>query len=337
MITMEKLYSGNSRYMATVERYGREDIADQVNNHMILAEIPTIGNRHIIITEKFLICSDLFVLSFDDIELFDMMRLLRYGQQSIIACDNKGECYSARLYITEDKVRKITSLVSSRSSSIMIGCTPEHQLEYKRRHSEEFTAIARERMTGNTLYRYDMKYLTSDTFIWFIIAMAVCGSLMLLRVFTEAETALQAGSMIFVATFFFAMAGMGIRRCIIIARGYKAFCRANEDDLLDQINNRVVYTPNTMRRRAVFVTEKYLFFVGKCVIRREDVLWFHSYTYKSKRCFHAGDKDGKQYEVSVAAENHDWENEEVLIGTLLPNAIVGDSDDIRSYYKTHTR
>ena len=337
MITMEKLFSGNFRYMATVERYGREDIADQVNNHMIAAEIPTVGNKHIIITEKFFICSDLFVLSFDDIELLDIMSLLHYGQQAIIACDNKGECYSARIFISEDKVRKIISSVSARSSSIMIGCTPEHQLEYKRRHNEEFTAIARERMAGNKLYRYDMKYLTADTFIWFIIAMTICGSLMLLRLFTEAETALQVGGMIFVAAFFFAMAGMGIRRSIIIARGYKAFCRANEDDLLDQINNRVVYTPNTMRRRAVFVTEKYLFLVGKCVIRREEVLWFYSYTYKSKRCFHVGDKEGKEYSVSVAAENHDWENEDVLIGSLLPNAIVGSTDDIRSYYKTHTR
>ena len=47
--------------------------------------------------------------------------------------------------------------------------------------------------------------------------------------------------------------------------------------------------------------------------------------------FQATDKNGETRSTSVVAENRDWDFDELVIGSLLPNAVVGDTTENREY------
>lgn len=335
MENIDKYLSGDARYQKCIDRYGRDEIIDQIRHYVLQSEVTYTGSRSVFITEKFLICSGVFVIAFEDLEYFDLSVKGAYRRICITAGDNRGELYSSTARVPQDAIGKITAAVVSRAPSVLSGNTPADQLEYKRRHNDAFPMIARECIKGIRLPSYDKRFLLHIRNTWVIVFMAICFIGSVIRIFVDGEKPSQVFAAVFVSLFFGFMTGMAIVARIKKEKGYKAFCRKNTDELLDQLNNRLLYTPNTNYRRAVFVTEKYLFFIGSCVIRREDVLWFYSYTHKNNRSFTVWDKDGHAYSASAPTEQRNWETDEVLIGSLLPNAVTGNTDDNRKYCESH--
>ena len=337
MMNVEKYLSGDQRFTDCVNRYGKEEIIDQIENHLRLSETTNVGSRSVFLTEKFIILSGVFVISLEDLELFDISVRGLYRRVCMTAGDKRGEIYSGVVWLSAEQIGKIVSAVSAEVPSLLSGIKPADQLEYKRRHTDDLPDVARVNMRNIKLRQYDYRYLEHIRNTWFIILMAFITIGMVVRIFTDAEKTSQLVGFIIVSLFFGSLTALALAARIKLERGYKAYCRENRDELLDQLNNKVIYTPDTSIRRIIFVTEKYLFLIGKCVIKREDVIMFYSYPHKSSRCFVVMDKDGRSYSTSILAEVKNWENEEVLIGSFLPNAVIGDTEENRKNCETIVR
>ncbi|SEV86340.1 hypothetical protein SAMN05216413_0333 [Ruminococcaceae bacterium KH2T8] len=330
MVDEGRLFSGDRRYMSCVERYGREDILEQVREHLVLEAQPSSGWKAVYITEKYLICLNSFVLAFDDLELFDLTKTLRKDRLTILAFDRFGNMFKDQVFFSENEFGKIRYEIASRTPGLLLGNTPDNQLEYKRRHTEDFARNAKVFMSQTKMYRYQKNFLYRDRGIVITIIMVVFLLLTIARLFT-AETASQWVAGGFIVLFFGALIFFMIRYRKKVFGSYKSFVKEHEDEILDQINSKVVFTPNTSNKRAVFVTEKYLVLIGEAVWNREDVIEFHRYLYKGNMHFQATDKNGETRSTSVVTENRDWDFDELVIGSLLPNAVVGDTTENREY------
>ena len=330
MVDEGRLFNGDRRYISCVERYGREDILEQVRSHLVMEFKPSAGWKEIIITEKYFICMATFVIAFEDLEFLDLAITLRKDRTQLTAFDRFGNMFKDIVYFPQTEHGKIRYEVASRTPGLLIGDTVENQLEYKRRHMDDFARIAREYMSQTKLYRYQNSYLYRDKSIGASIAFVLVFVVMFLRLFTV-ETVGQAIGVILLLLIFGTLAVFMIIHRKKTFGSYKAFVKEHEDEILDQINNKVVYTPSTNNRRSVFVTEKYLVLIGEAVWNREDVVWYHQYLYKGNMHFEAFNKKGEARSSISGNEQRDWDLDELIIGSLLPNAATGSINGARAY------
>ena len=332
MVSNDKLLTGTRRYLKAIAVYGKEDVLDQVRNHTVAEEHGSMGKYPVIVTEKYVICVSRFIIALNELEIFDIQPVGMYAFPIVTAADNKGSIYRVRVLINAQAQKNILSAVSARAVYTIKDYSPENQIDYKRRHAEEIQKIARELMAGRKLPRYNSRSLKQNRFIYPTILMAVCGLLYLARLI-DVEKVSQVVAIILVCCFFFGFAilffVMGIKR----KKRFKAQIGGDPEEVIAEINDRLVYAPDISSKRGVFVTSKYLILVGECLLRREDVVFFHTYTHKSSENICVGDKDGISYNISVRNYYHDWETEAAIIGSLLPNAAVGNTEQNRKYFE----
>ncbi len=332
MVSTDKLLRGSKRYMQAIASYGREDVIDQVKSHTLAEEHGAMGKYPMLVTEKYVICVSKFIIALDELEMFDITPVGMYAFPIVTAADNKGSIYRVRVLINAQAQKNILSAVSARAVYTIKDYSPENQIDYKRRHAEEVLQNARELMSGRTVPRYKSSSLRHNRFIYPTILMTVCGFLYLARLI-DAEKVSQVVAIILVCCFFFGFAitfiVMGIKR----KKRFKEQIGGDTEEVIAEINDRLVYAPDIRTKRGVFVTSKYLILIGECLLRREDVVFFYTYTHKSNENICVGDKDGIRYNISVRNYCHDWESEEAVIGSLLPNAVVGNTEENRKYFE----
>ncbi|MCR5529715.1 MAG: hypothetical protein K6F49_10900 [Saccharofermentans sp.] len=332
MIENDRLLTGNKRYLRSIALYGKDDVIDQVRSHTVAEEHGALGRYPMIVTEKYVICVSKFIIALDELEMFDITPVGMYAFPIVTAADNKGNLYRVRVNINAQAQKNILSAVSARAIYTIRDYSPENQIDYKRRHAEEMLQNARELMSGRTVPRYKSSSLQHNRFIYPTILMTVCGFLYLARLI-DAEKVSQVVAIILVCCFFFGFAitfiVMGIKR----KKRFKEQIGGDTEEVIAEINNRLVYAPDIRSKRGVYVTSKYLILIGECLLRREDVVFFHTYTHKSSENICVGDKDGISYNISVRNYYHDWETEAAIIGSLLPNAVVGNTEENRKYFE----
>ena len=332
MIENDRLLTGNKRYLRSIALYGKDDVIDQVRSHTVAEEHGALGRYPMIVTEKYVICVSKFIIALDELEMFDITPVGMYAFPIVTAADNKGSIYRVRVLINAQAQKNILSAVSARAVYTIKDYSPENQIDYKRRHAEEILKNARELMSGRTVPRYKSSSLQHNRFIYPTILMTVCGFLYLARLI-DAEKVSQVVAIILVCCFFFGFAitfiVMGIKR----KKRFKEQIGGDTEEVIAEINDRLVYAPDIRNKRGVYVTSKYLILIGECLLRREDVVFFHTYTHKSSENICVGDKDGISYNISVRNYYHDWETEAAIIGSLLPNAVVGNTEQNRKYFE----
>lgn len=333
MVKEEILTFGSKRYMTTLNKYGKEDVIDQVRDHC-LCEVKegTINKTYIVVTDKYLICTGAFVVAFDDLELYDLSRYDSYRVFNITAFDNEGNVYTKRLGLLKpEDAQKIQDAVYPKLLSARKGLTPENYFDYKRTYADKLLLRAKEAMADKKFKTFQRGYLRGNPAHIYTFLLCGVGLLYLLRLM-DAKTPLQAGATVFVALFL--MAG-GLIPFFVknkTYKAYKAFIKENEEEVLDQINNRVIYAPyiNEGNARA-FVTEKYLVLIGEAVIRRDDVVWISGYLHKGTWNLTAWDNNGTKYILPMGGDFYDWMQDELMVSSLLPNSIVFTNIDNTKY------
>lgn len=333
MVKEDILTFGSKRYMMALNRYGKADVIDQVRNHTSCEVKISFEKTHIIVTDKYLICTGSFIVSFNDLELFDLSPFGTYRQNNITAFDNAGHIYTKRLStLKPEDSKKIYEAVTSRLVSAQTGLTPATYLDYKRRHADDLLRNAREVMSGRNLREYKRSYLYGNP-VWIYVLVIVGLALVSLVRLIDADTPLQAGSIIFMSLFLLGVGSIPLFVKSKTYKAYKAFLQENGEEVLEQINNKIIYTPDTINKRRAFVTEKYLVLIGESVMRREDVLWISGYIHKGTWYLDACDKDGNKIHAGLGRDCSDWMQEELMISSLLPNSVVFSCEENRKYYE----
>lgn len=331
MTVNEKMLQGSRSYMTAIANCGREDVIDQIQNHCIVSARCRIGVT-LIVTEKYVICTGKFIIAHEDIELF---YLSDSGWQDLIVYDRYGAVYMVMCTIPLGVLPEIRAAVRARAYSATFDYSVNTQLDYKRRHRDDLERNARAMLGQVHNYRYGRNYLYHDNYIMYIVIFIITIGLVILEM-TAAKGVGQiiAGGLI--VAFFGAGLAFFIKSKAQADKTYKAYVKANEDEVLDQINNHLLYTVASSGRRGVFVTEKYLIITGSIAIRREDVVWFRTYTHKGHFNTYTYDRSGICHHGQMPCYGSvDWMREEQVVGSLLPNAAVGHSEENKAYAETY--
>lgn len=331
MVSENALMSGGKRYKESLGKYGKEDVLDQVRNHTICDVKGGLSAAHIIVTNKYVICTGEFVISCNDLELFDISTINTSGLNAVFAFDNRGQAYCKRLVaIKAEDVEKVKSAVASVIVNTKIGMTPTNYIEYKRSRMSELEARSSEACPKGAGVKFTRgKLLRNPNYIYMAIFGTV-GLLSLLRL-TESETALQTGAIILMSLI---MSSVGILPFILWRKNfkrYREFIKENDEEILDQLNNNLIFRPRTSRR--CFVTDKYFIIVGSCAIRREDAAWITGYVYKGHWYIDVTDKEGNKVHAGIGRAVNEWQLEQLMLADLLPDCLVFQSEANKRYYE----
>ena len=331
MVGENVLTSGSNRYKESLNRYGKEDVIDQVRNHTICDVKGGLTPAHVIVTDKYVICTGEFVISYNDLELFDITSINTSGLQAVFAFDNRGQAYAKRLVgISSENIGKVKAAVASVIVNTKIGMTPTNYLEYKRARMSDIEARSLESDPKGAFTKFTRSKLLRNPNIKYAALFGTIGILSLFRL-TESETALQTGAIILMSLI---MSSVGFLPFILWRKNfarYREFVKENDEDVLDQLNNKVLFRPRTSHR--CFVTEKYIVIVGSCILRREDAAWITGYIYKGHWYIDLTDKEGNKVHAGMGYSTNDWQLEQLKLADLLPNCLVFQNEANKRYYE----
>lgn len=322
-----RILQGSRTYQIGIENYGREDVIDQISNHCIVCEPYTAG-RFLIVTEKYVICTTRFIIATEDIELFYIDEGLRVSQVTVY--DRYGNIFCECVAMAKGSAPKIMAAVQRLVPTAAFDLKPQTQLDYKRRHREDLERNARAMMNNKPFRVFNAASLYPDDAIPIIITFAVFTGLALLRVFDGSKGSIGAK-----LTCVIIFGALTVLLFIVRARttvAFKTTVKDIEGEVLDQLNNRMIYAPERKTRKGVYVTDRYIILSGEGIVNREDVVGISAHIYKGTIHVDIADKFGNKYEGKITASSKlDYWREEQYIGSVLPNAVTGRSSENDEY------